>query len=424
MKFKFRRLDGIILTVLISMSIGGILPASVQGFTNSEIVLFEGWNLISLPFTPEDSSIEVVLADISDNVESVWSYFRAGGAIDEIKNIAESDVCIIDIAFDTSSWDEYMPTTIVCIQELFKMETKIILFSTYIEGPIAYEHLMGEIEPYSRYEADYGVDYVYLGYIAGGEAAVAALANDIKSVFSSDYYGTPINYIPIMVGINSANDIQLVLSTGPDDYYYYYIRQWQVPYGTPVSRIVDSKWKSYSSGAPSDLAEMVEDRGYWIKMKANDILVIHEYAADLSLIDISFSRTEDTSSILQYWIDRANETIRLMVMCITQDELAEALVEAHNRGIDIDIYIDNLYVSSSGSDFSYLQDAGIDIRSDDRSAYMHHKVMIIDDHIVVTGSYNWSASAEDRNDENTIILDSISIAEIYMEEFNRLWTQG
>lgn len=183
-------------------------------------------------------------------------------------------------------------------------------------------------------------------------------------------------------------------------------------------------WSSYSPETPSDLTEMVEDKGYWIKMKANDILVIHEYAADLSLIDISFSRTEDTSSLLQYWIDRANETIRLMVMCITQDELAEALVEAHNRGIDIEIYIDNLYVSSSGSDFSYIQDAGIDIRSDDRSAYMHHKVMIIDAHIVVTGSYNWSASAEDRNDENIIILDSISIAEIYMEEFNRLWTQG
>ncbi|GAG11604.1 unnamed protein product, partial [marine sediment metagenome] len=74
MKTKFRRLSGIILIVLISMSIGGISPTSVQGSTTSEIVLFEGWNLISLPFTPEDSSIEVVLADVLDNVESVWTF--------------------------------------------------------------------------------------------------------------------------------------------------------------------------------------------------------------------------------------------------------------------------------------------------------------------------------------------------------------
>lgn len=261
MNVKFRKLGAAILTAIFTISVVGSSQVFSQQSTTSEIALFEGWNLIGLPLVPEDPSIEVVLSEILDHVESVW-------------------------AFD------------------------------------------GEIDT----------------------------------------------------------------------------------------------WSSYSPGAPSDLTEMVDGKGYWIKMKADSMLVVHACAADISLIDVSFSRTEDTSSLLQYWIGKANETIRLMVMCITQDALAEALVDAHNRGIDIDIYIDNLYVSSPGSDFSYLQGAGIDIRSDDRGAFMHHKVMIIDDHIVVTGSYNWSASAEDRNDENTIILDSTSLAEIYMEEFNRLWT--
>jgi phosphatidylserine/phosphatidylglycerophosphate/cardiolipin synthase-like enzyme len=52
---------------------------------------------------------------------------------------------------------------------------------------------------------------------------------------------------------------------------------------------------------------------------------------------------------------------------------------------------------------------------------MHHKVIIIDKRIVVTGSYNFSSNARTRNDENTLILHSSEIAEIYVEEFDRVW---
>jgi len=144
---------------------------------------------------------------------------------------------------------------------------------------------------------------------------------------------------------------------------------------------------------------------------------------NFTFIDVSFTRIEDTSLLLQYWIGRANETIIAMVMLITQDELADALIQAHNRGIEIDIIIDDDWLYSSGSEYQDLLYAGIDIRGDNRGDLMHHKVMIIDGYVVVTGSYNWSASAEDRNDENIIILKSENIAKMYMEEFNRLWAQ-
>jgi len=152
-------------------------------------------------------------------------------------------------------------------------------------------------------------------------------------------------------------------------------------------------------------------------------ITILEASLDTRLFDVSFSRTGDTSSILQHWISRANETIQLMVMLITQDELADALIDAHNRGIDIDIIIDDEWYYSSGSDYQEILDAGIDIRGDERGGLMHHKVMIIDGYIIITGSYNWSASAEDSNDENIIILGSSTIADIYITEFDRLWKQ-
>jgi phosphatidylserine/phosphatidylglycerophosphate/cardiolipin synthase-like enzyme len=136
--------------------------------------------------------------------------------------------------------------------------------------------------------------------------------------------------------------------------------------------------------------------------------------SDDLLIDISFSRTDDTSALLIDWMDRANETIKIMVMLITHDELADALIEAQNRGIDVDIIIDDGWYFSSGSDYQRILDSGVDIRGDDRSGLMHHKVMIVDGYVVITGSHNWSDSAEDSNDENIIVLNSTGIAYVML----------
>ncbi len=73
--------------------------------------------------------------------------------------------------------------------------------------------------------------------------------------------------------------------------------------------------------------------------------------SDDILIDFSFSRTDDTSTLLMDWIDGANETIQIMVMLITHNELADALIGAHNRGIDVDVIIDDDWYFSPGSDY-------------------------------------------------------------------------
>jgi phosphatidylserine/phosphatidylglycerophosphate/cardiolipin synthase-like enzyme len=51
---------------------------------------------------------------------------------------------------------------------------------------------------------------------------------------------------------------------------------------------------------------------------------------------------------------------------------------------------------------------------------MHHKFMVVDGEIIVTGSYNWSTAAEDRNDENFVVIRDRSVAERFIQEFNRL----
>lgn len=177
------------------------------------------------------------------------------------------------------------------------------------------------------------------------------------------------------------------------------------------------------------LGASVNSKDYTINLLTEEVASLESELSDIEapvefeFVTVSFSRPEDTSSLLQYWIGKANVTIRLMVMLITQDELASSLIDAHERGVDIDIIIDDDWYSSSGSDYQGILDAGIDIRGDERGGLMHHKVMIIDGYIIVTGSYNWSASAEDSNDENILILKSTVIANEYIDEFNRILSQ-
>jgi len=79
--------------------------------------------------------------------------------------------------------------------------------------------------------------------------------------------------------------------------------------------------------------------------------------------------------------------------------------------------------SNTGGEFENLRRAGLDVKMDGISGLMHHKVIIIDGKTVITGSYNFSASAERSNDENLIIIRSETLAQEFLLEFNKVWQQ-
>jgi phosphatidylserine/phosphatidylglycerophosphate/cardiolipin synthase-like enzyme len=96
------------------------------------------------------------------------------------------------------------------------------------------------------------------------------------------------------------------------------------------------------------------------------------------------------------------------------------LIDAKNRGVEVKIIIEEENAYGQGSDYRMLKEAGVDIRLDGNPALMHHKFMVVDGEIIVTGSYNWSTAAEDRNDENFVVIRDRSVAERFIQEFNRL----
>jgi phosphatidylserine/phosphatidylglycerophosphate/cardiolipin synthase-like enzyme len=80
--------------------------------------------------------------------------------------------------------------------------------------------------------------------------------------------------------------------------------------------------------------------------------------------------------------------------------------------------------SNLGGEYERLLENGADVRLDGNRRGMHHKVILIDDRIVVTWSYNFSNNARTRNDENTLIVHSVEVVALYREEFERVWGEA
>ncbi len=146
------------------------------------------------------------------------------------------------------------------------------------------------------------------------------------------------------------------------------------------------------------------------------------WAEPVSVLEVCFSRTMNCAQKLISLIDSANRSVFVAVYSFTRDDIADALIRARERGLDVRVVVESQRAFERGSEYLRLRGAGVDIRLDANSDLMHHKFMVIDGIIVVTGSYNFSVSAEDSNDENIVVLIGGEIAELYSSEFMRVWT--
>jgi phosphatidylserine/phosphatidylglycerophosphate/cardiolipin synthase-like enzyme len=135
---------------------------------------------------------------------------------------------------------------------------------------------------------------------------------------------------------------------------------------------------------------------------------------------ICFSRVEQCDNLLINLISQARKSIYVAIYSFTRDGLTRALIDAKNRGVEVKVIMEEENAYGQGSEYRMLKEAGVDIRLDGNPALMHHKFMVVDGEIIATGSYNWSTAAEDRNDENFVVIRDRSVAERFMQEFNRL----
>ena len=141
------------------------------------------------------------------------------------------------------------------------------------------------------------------------------------------------------------------------------------------------------------------------------------------ILGVYFSPNGGCEDQILYWIDRANSSIEILIYSFTLDSIGDALVEAHGRGVEVQVVFEVGQIIQS-SEYWKLKEAGIDVRNDTNSGYMHDKIMIIDGVIVLTGSFNYSENAEETNNENLLVINSTIIATTYEDEFTKIWDES
>ena len=139
-------------------------------------------------------------------------------------------------------------------------------------------------------------------------------------------------------------------------------------------------------------------------------------------VSIIFASEADELSALIEEIARAESAIRFMVFVFSLDELAEAMLQqTTDPAITIQGIFEKRNSTASWSQLPALHCAGAAIRQDGNRYILHHKVIILDEDTVITGSFNYSGSAANRNDENIIIIRDAAIAALYLDEWRRMW---
>lgn len=139
-------------------------------------------------------------------------------------------------------------------------------------------------------------------------------------------------------------------------------------------------------------------------------------------VEVFFSPSFDCEANIIDAISNTEKTLDIAVFSMTSKTILNALLKAHERGVLIRFLGDRTMELNKYSVFPQLKEAGVNFRFNDAFELEHNKFAIYDDHIVLTGSYNWTRSASHSNSENCIFLhNDKKIVRRYKERFNFLW---
>ncbi|NWG06504.1 MAG: DUF1669 domain-containing protein [Chloroflexi bacterium] len=142
-------------------------------------------------------------------------------------------------------------------------------------------------------------------------------------------------------------------------------------------------------------------------------------------VDVYFSPDDGVLNALGTLLTQAEDSIYFLAFSFTSNELGTVIRQKNEAGLDVKGVMDEEQIASNtGTEFDPFRQKGVDVLIDGIDGQMHHKVFIVDEKIVAFGSYNFSRSAEESNDENLIIIYNAEIAGQFVQEFERIRSQA
>lgn len=139
-------------------------------------------------------------------------------------------------------------------------------------------------------------------------------------------------------------------------------------------------------------------------------------------IEMYFAPIDDVMSKVIAEVQKSRRSIRFMIFTFTYPELTAAMIERFQKGVTVEGVIENRGASQGA--LPELFCAKIPVKREAGGGTMHHKVLIIDNQTVITGSFNFTKSATTQNDENLIIIRNPRVVSLYLKEFQRIMSRS
>lgn len=146
------------------------------------------------------------------------------------------------------------------------------------------------------------------------------------------------------------------------------------------------------------------------------LLAFNINAAD---IQVFFSPKGGCTEAVVKNLDRATNTVLVQAYSFTSAPIAKALVDAEKRGVKVQVILDKSQRSERYSSADFVQRAGIPTFIDAKHAIAHNKIMVIDSHTILTGSFNFTKSAEESNAENLLVIEDAMLAKKYTANWEK-----
>jgi len=140
---------------------------------------------------------------------------------------------------------------------------------------------------------------------------------------------------------------------------------------------------------------------------------------DHAPVEVYFSPNDGATEAIVREIDRSRSEILIQAYSFTSAPIAKALLKAHRRGVKVQAILDKSQKTQKYSSFSFLTNSGIPTYIDAKHAIAHNKIIIIDRAVLITGSFNFTKAAEEKNAENLLIIRSKELAKPYLENWQR-----
>ena len=142
---------------------------------------------------------------------------------------------------------------------------------------------------------------------------------------------------------------------------------------------------------------------------------------DGSNIQVLFAAEDEVMDYILPYLADAQSSIRFMAFSFTYDAMEDVITDRYENGVDVMGVFEKTGSSTEYSELGDMYCSGMKVRRDGNGGFLHHKVVVIDERIVITGSLNFSDNANDSNDENVLIVDNADIAALYLQEFDKVW---